>query len=144
MYLPFFLWRVVLVLLSGLVHFISFFSFFFPFSVLECNCECAHHLEMVLLEVISSQQLLVSLDSLYHILYRSLFLTLFEFLLHSFFFGLSSIPAPADFSFSLSRSLFLPRFPVLSLPPSHELSLVLPLFLSLNLSFSLYISLSPL
>ena len=41
-----------LVLFSG----ISVFSFFFFFCVSECNCEYAHHLERVLLEVISSQQ----------------------------------------------------------------------------------------
>ena len=42
-------------LVSGLVLFsgISLFSFFF--LLFECNCECAHHLERVLLEVISSQ-----------------------------------------------------------------------------------------
>ena len=45
-------------LLSGLVLFsgISLFSFFFFIRVVECNCDCAHHLERVLLEVISSQQ----------------------------------------------------------------------------------------
>ena len=43
-------------LLSGLVFLVEFLSSHSSSSSFECNCECAHHLERVLLEVISSQQ----------------------------------------------------------------------------------------
>ena len=126
--------------------------------MVECNCECAHHLERVLLEVISSQQfyLFQFLSPVLSSLFSPFFFLSFDFIsLSQNFLNHRSIAFLQSHFFSVSFlftiylllpfSLFYPlssplEFRLILIDfPAESLSIYFSCYLSLSLSLSLAI-----